>query len=405
MSIMRIHRSSVFRLYPTAFQAEQMTRFAGACRFIYNLCLEQRRDWWRPGRSINFASQCREVTQLRAEVDWLSAVPADTLHQAVQNLDRAYRNWWAGLAKAPKPHKKGDRDGFRISHGRDVLLRRTGQFTGQVRLPKLGWISLRGWRLLGGAIRSATVSLRAGQWHVAIEWQREAGEPAAPTLPPVGIDQGVTIFAALSDGTKIAPTNAGKKAMRALAKAQRSLARKRRGSNNRRRAARRVAKIHVRVSNARKDFLHKVSTTIAKNHGLVFVEALKVRNMTASAKGTVAEPGKSVRQKAGLNRAILDQGWGMFRTMLAYKLEERGGNLIEVSAAYTSQTCHACGTADPESRKSQSRFICTSCGHEDNADTNAAKNILKRGLDKSLKRVDGSPVKGPVEARSIRSVA
>ncbi|WP_306417318.1 RNA-guided endonuclease InsQ/TnpB family protein, partial [Acetobacter pomorum] len=114
--------------------------------------------------------------------------------------------------------------------------------------------------------------------------------------------------------------------------------------------------LHARVANARKDFLHKLSTTIAKNHGTVVVEALQVRNMSVSAKGTAEQPGRNVRQKAGLNRSILDQGWRMFRTLLEYKLEERGGELIEVPAAYTSQTCSGCGRVDPDSRASQARF-------------------------------------------------
>ena len=175
-----------------------------------------------------------------------------------------------------------------------------------------------------GDICNATVSRRAGQWHVAVQWQREVSEPAPSDLPAVGIDRGITVFAALTDGTAIAPVNHGKKALRALRKAQRNLSRKKRGSSNRRKAVRRVAKIQMRVVNARKNFLHEQTTTIANNHGTVVVEALKVRNMSASAKGTVAEPGKNVRQKTGLNRAILDQGWGGFRIMLAYKLADRG---------------------------------------------------------------------------------
>jgi putative transposase len=127
--------------------------------------------------------------------------------------------------------------------------------------------------------------------------------------------------------------------------------------------------------------------------------------MGRSAKGTVAEPGKKVRQKAGLNRAILDQGWGAFRVMLGYKLAAFGGTLIEVPAAYTSQTCAACGVVDAASRRDQARFVCTGCGHEANADTNAAINILQRGLDKSLKPVEGHRSKRPVEAGSIRRAA
>ena len=165
----------------------------------------------------------------------------------------------------------------------------------------------------------------------SVQWQREVAEPIPSILPAVGIDLGVAVFAALSDGTNVAPANHGKKALKALRKAQRNLSRKKRGSANDA-AIRRVAKIQMRVANARKNFLHKQTTTIAKNHGTVVVEALKVRNMVRSAKGAAAEPGKKVRQKAGLNRAILDQGWGAFRIMLAYKLAACGGKLIEVPA-------------------------------------------------------------------------
>lgn len=211
---------------------------------------------------------------------------------------------------------------------------------------------------------------------------------------------GVSVFAATSTGELIAPGSFGKKALRALQKAQRAVSRKKKGSANRRKAIRRVQTLHARVANARKDFLHKLSTTIAKNHGTVVVEALQVRNMSASAKGTAEEPGRNVRQKSGLNRSILDQGWRMFRTFLGYKLADRGGRLVEVPAAYTSQTCSVCGVTDPASRVSQARFVCTACGHIENADINAAKNILRRA-DSPLKPVEGHRIKRPVEAGSL----
>lgn len=399
-------KANVYRLYPTPEQAQKMAQFAGAVRFVYNLALEQRRDWWKPGRSFNFVSQGREVTMLRAEVDWLKSAPVHPLHQALKDLDRAYHNWRTGVAGYPTSRKRGLNDSFRFHDARDLALERTGKSSGRVKLPKLGWVSLRGWRPIPGAIRNATVSCYAGQWRVAIQWQREVSDPTPSLLPAVGIDRGIAVFAALSDGTNVAPVNHGKKALRSLRKAQRNLSRKKRGSSNRRKAIHRVAKIQMRVANARKDFLHKTTTTIAKNHGTVVVEALKVRNMSASAKGTIAQPGRNVRQKAGLNRSILDQGWGMFRIMLAYKLADHGGALIEVPPHYTSQTCAACGVIDSRSRLDQARFVCTSCGHEAHADSNAAINILKRGLDKSLKPVDGHlGTKRPYEAGSILEAA
>ncbi len=402
-------KAVLFRLYPTPEQAAQMAQIAGACRFVYNLALDQRRDWWRQyravtGGNISFASQCRELTELRAEVDWIKAAPVHALQQALKDLDRAYQNFFAGRAAYPTPRKKSINDSFRFPDPVSLIVKRTGKSSGQMKLPKLGWVRLRGWQPLPGDICNITVSRRAGQWFAAVQCEREVSEPTSSALPVVGIDMGVAVFAALSDGTTIQPANHGKKALRALRRAQRALARKKRGSANRRKAIRRVAKIQQRVANARKDFLHKRSTEIAQNHGTVVVEALEVRNMSASAKGSVEQPGRRVKQKAGLNRAILDQGWSMFRAMLAYKLADRGGRLIEVPAAYTSQTCPVCGHVSAANRERQADFVCVACGHAANADTNAAINILRRA-DSALKPVEEHRVKRPREAGTSRRKA
>lgn len=387
-----LRRACVYRLYPTAPQAATLSQWVGACRFVYNLALEQRRDWHRPGRNLGFGRQCQEITALRAEVDWLMAVPVHALQQAVRDLDRAFRNFFDHRFGYPRPRKRGANDSFRLPDPAYLRVERVGRSSGRVRIPKLGWIRLRGWRPPHGGIASITISRRAGQWFAAVQRESQFDKPAPSQLPAVGIDRGIAVFAALSDGTAIAPVNHGKKAARALRRAQRNLSRKQRGSANRRKAKLRVARVHLRVANARKDFLHKHSTAIAKSHGVVVIEALKIGNMTRSAAGTTEAPGANIRQKAALNRSILDQGWGMFRTMLAYKLAERGGRLVEVPAAYTSQTCVECGVIDAASRNGQ-RFLCTACGHETHADTNAAINILRRA--------DGSVL--PVEASGCRA--
>ena len=390
---MLLRKAQVFRLYPTTEQSAVLGRWVGAVRFTYNVALEQRRDWYRPGRSFNFASQCREITTLRAEVDWLRDVPVHALHQGIKDLDRAYQNWWAGRAEAPTPRKRGFNDAMRFPDPATFDFRRLSRRVGEVRLPKLGWVKLHWDRGIRGEVKNITVVRRAGVWTVAAQYEIEVPTPEPSPLPAIGIDRGVTVFAALSDGTAIAPVNAGKTALRTLARAQRNLARKRKGSQNRIKARNRVTRIHARVARIRKDFLHKVSTNIAKNHGAVVLEKLEVRNMVRSAKGTIQKPGRRVRAKSGLNRSILDQGWGGLRIMLNYKLAERGGTLIEVPAAYTSQTCSACGIVDAQSRISQSRFACIGCGHAANADTNAAINILRRA---------DSPVQ-PVEASRKRA--
>src|SRR5215813_8495296 len=354
-----------------------MAQIAGACRFVYNLALEQRRDWYRAGRTFTFASQCRELTQLRAAADWLKAVPVHPLQQALRDLARAYRNWWEGRTCPPTPRRKGINDSFRFPDPVSLAVKRTGKSSGRIKLPKLGWIRLRerNWREMPGEIRNVTISRRAGQWFAAVQWEREITAPTPSALPAVGIDLGIAAFATLSDGSIIAPANHGKKALRALRRAQRSLSHKKHGSRNRRKAIRRVARLHQRVANARKDFLHKTSTTIAKNHGAVVVEALPVRNMSASAKGTAQAPGRNVRAKAGLNRAILDQGWRALRIMLAYKLADRGARLREVAAAYTSQTCAALSM--PAAVAINRTLFASRVVMKPNADTNAAIDILR----------------------------
>lgn len=401
---MVIRKAHVYRLDPTPEQDHTLGQWVGAVRFAYNISLEQRKEWGRPGRTINFATQCREITALRAEYDWLRDVPVHPLQQAVRDLDRAYQNWWQGRAGAPTPRRKYLNDTLRFPDPATFDFKRLSRHVGAVKLPKLGWVRLRWDQAIPGDVRNITVARRAGVWTVAAQYEMEVPDPVPSALPAVGIDRGVVVFAALSDGTRIEPANCGKKALRALRRAQRNLSRKKRGSNNRRKARRRVARLQARIARTRKDFLHKASRTVAQNHGEVVLEKLEVRNMVRSAKGTREKPGRNVRAKAGLNRSILDQGWHMFRTFLAYKLGESGGRLIEVPAHYTSQTCAECGVVDAASRQSQSRFVCTACGHEANADGNAAINILRRA-GSPVQPVEGHRGKRPVEAGTSRRAA
>ncbi len=304
-------------------------------------------------------------------------MPVHPLQQAIKDLDRAYQNWWAGRARAPSPRKRELNDAMRFPDPATFAVRRLSKNWGEVKLPKLGWVRLRWDRAISGEVKNITVSRRAGIWQVAAQYEREIADPEPLDLPVVGIDRGVTVFAALSNGTMIEPANCGKKALRALARAHRTLARKKRGSNNRRKQVQRVARLHMRVSNARRDFLHKTSTHIAKNHGVIVLEKLVVRNMVRSAAGTMDEPGKNVRAKSGLNRAILDQGWGMFDRFLGYKLAERGGLTAHVPAPNSSRECSSCGLVDQRSRNG-ARFLCVGCGHAEHADTNAAKVVQRR---------------------------
>lgn len=374
---MILHRSNVYRLEPTEAQDATFAQWAGACRYVYNIALEQRRVWSRPGRQFSYIQQQNELPELRAQAEWLASVPASALQMSVRSLDSAYQRYYAGLSSYPRPKRKGVRDSFTLPDSKKLGFKRLNRRRGSIKIPKVGWIKLVGYRDLGGDLRSITISRRAGQWYASVAWRSviSASPPKNPSA--VAIDRGIALFAALSDGTTIAPRNALKSIEGKLAKEQRKLSRKTKYSANWKKQKAKITKLHVHAANARKDFLHKLSTEIAKSHGVVKIEKLQVRNMVASAAGSVEKPGRNVAQKSGLNKAILDQGWSMFATMLRYKLAERGGELQEVDPAYTSQTCSCCGTIDKASRKDQARFECGHCGHAENADINAAKNILQ----------------------------
>ncbi len=168
-------------------------------------------------------------------------------------------------------------------------------------------------------------------------------------------------------------------------------------------ALRRVAKLSAKAARIRRDVQHKAALAIASRFGTVVIETLRVSNMTASGRKTIEAPGNLVRQKAGLNRAILTQSWHGFEMILAYKLEERGGMLVRVDPAYTSQTCSACEAIDSESRESQARFNCQACGFMAHADQNAAVNILRRNTA-SMRIEDGHQPACEVRTRDERTL-
>jgi putative transposase len=385
---MQILRANLYRLEPTDEQALFFSQTAGACRFVYNLALEQRRDWYRPGRNITYLSQRSEITALRAEVAWLAAAPVHALQMAVWAVDTAFQRFFMGLGGYPQPRKKFRDDKFTFPDRSKLGFKRLNKSRAAVKLPKIGWVKVVGYRPLGGELRSVTIKRKAGHWYASIAWRAEVADPAPPTLPSVGLDRGVAVFAALSNGTKIEPLNAFGAIRDRLAKAQRKLSRKTKFSANWKKQKAKITRLHMRAANARKDFLQKLSTDLAKSHSVIKIEKLQIQNMARSAKGAVDRPGINVKAKSRLNRSILDQGWGMFATMLNYKLAERGGKLVYVDPAYTSQTCAECHVTDKASRINQARFVCAHCGHEDNADVNSARNIHQaRALtDEPLKR-------------------
>jgi putative transposase len=246
-------------------------------------------------------------------------------------------------------------------------------------LPKLGWLRYRNSRDVLGQVRNVTVSQSGGKWFIAIQTQRELEQPLPTTTTAIGIDVGIARFATLSDGSYIAPLNSFKTHQQRLARYQRRMSRKQKFSNNWKKAKTKVQKLHTAIANARKDFLHKTSTTISQNHALVCIEDLQIKNMSRSSKGNREQHGKKVAQKSGLNRSILDQGWGELRRQLDYKVQWNGGILLAVPPQHTSQTCPACGHVSKENRQTQAKFLCIDCSYENHADVVGAINVLERG--------------------------
>ena len=365
-----------YELIPDGQQERQMRRFAGSCRFVFNKALALQKERYERGeKKLGYAGLCKLLTEWRnsTETAWLKETHSQPLQQTLKDLERAYANFFEKRADFPRFKKKGQSDSFRFPQGIKL-----DQGNSRVFLPKLGWMRFRKSRQVLGEVRSATVSQSGGKWFVSILTERTVDKPI-PQGGAVGIDVGIARFATLSDGSFIEPLNSFRKYESRLRRHQRAMSRKTKFSSNWKKAKAKVQKIHTRIANVRKDFLHKASATISKNHALVVVEDLKVSNMSRSAKGTVDAPGRNVRAKSGLNKSILDQGWGEFRRQLDYKLAWRGGHLIAVPPQYTSQTCPCCGHVSKDNRQTQAKFECVDCGFEENADKVGAINVLERG--------------------------
>jgi putative transposase len=275
-------------------------------------------------------------------------------------------------AGRPSWRKAGRDEGFRIVALKPGRVRRLSRNTGEVWVPKAGWVRFRWSRAVPAGVKSCRVTKdRAGRWHVAFA-AIPLPVPAPGNSQVVGIDRGVTVSAALSTGKLLYVPGLTAQEKGRLRRLERKLARAKRGSGRRGRVRLAIARVRARETDRRKDWAEKTSTDIAQRFDLILVEDLRIRNMTRSAKGNRESPGRRVRQKAGLNREILRSAWGL----MVRRLEEKApGRVEKVNPAFTSQRCSACGQVDPKSRESQAVFRCTACGYACHADVNAAMNI------------------------------
>jgi putative transposase len=368
-----------FELMPNGEQQRKMRRFAGACRFVYNRALAWQKAQYEKDPSNKFSytvlqNQLPGLKQIPTTA-WLKESPSQILRGALRNLETSYKNFFAKRSDFPKFKKKGMGDSFRYPQGCKLE-----QENNRLFLPKLGWVRYRNSRAVLGEIKNITISQSNGKWYASIQTEREVEQTAHLNNTLVGVDMGVSKFATLSTGEIFPPVNSFRAKQARLACYQRAMSRKTKFSKNWLKAKRKISKIHSTIANIRRDYLHKTSAAISKNHAVIVIEDLQVRNMSKSAQGSSEKNGRNVKAKSGLNKSILDQGWFEFRRQLEYKQAWLSGQVIAVPPQYTSQRCACCGHTAKDNRLTQSKFACLACGYTANADHNAAQNILAAGL-------------------------
>lgn len=358
-----------------------LRRFEGQARWVWNRALfEQRARRTRGEKYAGYVEMCKWLTAWRnaPETAWLAEGSVSVQQQVLRRLDAAYKRFFEAVKAGgrgrrfgvPRPKKRGQSIGLRFPNPKQFGFDAVG---GRLQLPKLGWVRLRMSRHVKGEIRNVSLTREGGKWFASIQTEVADAVATLGVAPTLGIDLGVALFAATSDGGKVEPLKVLARQQQRLKRQQRCVSRRKKGSKNRRKAVDRLANLHRRIARQRSDWLHQLTSELANRNPVIAIEDLKVAAMSAAAKG------KGRSAKAGLNRSILDAAWAEFRRQLAYKLQAVGGELIAVDAAYTSRTCRICGHECQDNRKTQSVFLCVACGHTEHADVHAAKNILVAG--------------------------
>ena len=362
-------------------QQASFKRWSGALRWLWNRVIgEQQARRARGEKYANYAEMCKWLTAWRNDSPtvWLAEGPLHPQQQTLKRLDAAYQRFFKKAGGYPKFKCYGDDPGMRFPDAKQVAYDPTNE---RIKLPKIGWVRLRLSRPIAGEIRNVSVRREGARWYASIQTLSADVATSSDLKPTLGLDLGINVFVAGSNGLKIDPLNAYRRHQCRLRRYQRSVSRKVKGSSNRKKAIQKLGDFHRKVARMRADWLHQLTTSIVHDHPVIALEDLKVKNMSRSAKGTVEAPGAKVRQKAGLNRGILDQAWGEFARQLEYKAQAVGGAVVYVNPAFSSQECSVCGHVDKSNRKTQESFLCMACGHAENADSNASKNILARGCD------------------------
>ncbi|MHB8392594.1 MAG: RNA-guided endonuclease InsQ/TnpB family protein [Acidobacteriaceae bacterium] len=397
---MIVNRIERIRLYPNARQTQGLRFMLDVTRQLYNAALQERRDAYRlRGVSISAKTQYRELTTLRDPATWLdtrvAAVYRECEDAVIHRLDLAMQVFFRRCKRGETPGFPRFKAAVRwrqimFSHGERALKFDATQ--SKVAIPGIGPVKLRKGRNVPEFGRAWLVE-RNERWYACFECERTI-VPLLQSSTVLGVDRGVHVLAALSDGTLIPNAAIGEKRKNATKRLQRELddvsvfvgnGRGRRCINRRDpkriAAVKRLARAKEREGNARRDYAHKAARRIVDRADVIGVEALQLRNMTRSAKGSIEAPGRNVAAKAGLNRVVLDAGFGLLEQMILAKAEEAGRRVVRVDPRFSSQECSHCGRIARESRRRR-RYVCVACGYQNHADVNAA--LVIRGRAQSV---------------------
>lgn len=377
----RVYR---YRIYPTRRQVEALEGQLGYACELYNAALEQRRDAWRNGRrQVALGEQQHELTEARRDGPEMNYVCQEMV---LQRLNLAFGAFFRRMRAGEKPGYPRFRAKARFNTlSWRPALGGAAVCDGRLRIQGVGNIKVKWHRDLPNDPKQVRVTRRNGRWYVAFTVEVEA-KPLPATGATIGADLGIRQFATLSDGSHIAGPRSGRVAAPEIRRAQRKVARRQRGSHRRRKAVTQLARRREREAERRRDAAHKAAKSLIDRFDLIAVEDLKPSNM--------------VRGNRGLAREITDQGWAQFVRFLEDKAESAGREVVRVDPRHTSQRCHECGTVDREFRRGP-RFCCTACGHTDDADVNAARNILARAEPSSANATGTALLEKPSRSRHM----
>lgn len=379
-----IFKSFKFRIYPNKEQEILLAKHFGACRFVFNHYLNKRKEsYLEDKKSLNYYDNANDLTQFKKDenFNWLKEINSQSLQSSLRNLDTAYGKFFRKQSKFPRFKSKYDRQSFKIPQF--VKLENN-----ELIIPKFkGGIKINLHREINGEILFATISKSTtGKYYASLTCEVQH-KPFDKTSGEVGIDAGIKDLAILSDGTSYENIKILKKKLKKVKYNQRQLSKKQKGSSSRNKQKQKLAIIHEKITNIRKDYLHKVSTEIVKNHDIICVEDLAVKNIMKNHK---------------LAQAMSDVGLGTFYSMLEYKCEWNDKQFVKIDRFFpSSKMCSNCGWINQDLTLKIREWICPSCGEKHDRDKNASKNILKQGL----KILSGSGIESDIKQKQVEALS